>query len=304
MRLNAKETGESMFERFMRTNTPAAVRREVPAALVTMLHYRAPEAAKLAFADRDPSIRAAGVALMGEMDIPDAAGVIATMLDKETDTRLAQTAFAALGRLDDTKADELLASWLEKLTAGQVRAELQLDLIEAAARRTNVATVSALQRFNRSLATNDALTPHQPLLAGGDSSNGKRIFNEHSAAQCLRCHAIKSAGGTVGPDLAGIGTRQSRQQMVESILFPNRQIAPGFENVTVTLASGAEHVGVVKRETETELELNSPEDGLLKLRKADIRARAKGLSVMPEGVEKLLTRFELRDLVEYLTTLK
>jgi len=304
VKLDAKPAVQPLFDRFTATNTPLELRREIPAALVALRHFRAAEAVKLALGDSDVALRAAAIGLLDRVDLPDAPAAIGLMLAKETDTRLAQTAFATLGRFGGAKADEVLASWLAKLTAGQVRAELQLDLVEAAGRRTNAVTVAALQRFTNTLATNDPPAPHRPLLAGGDAANGKRIFHEHAAAQCLRCHAIKSAGGTVGPDLAGIGTRQTRQQLVESILFPNRQIAPGFESVTITLANGAVHAGVVKRETETKLELHSPEDGLLQLRKADIRARAKGLSAMPEGVEKLLTRFELRDLVEYLAALK
>ena len=124
------------------------------------------------------------------------------------------------------------------------------------------------------------------------------------SAQCLRCHALKGAGGNVGPDLAGIGARQTREFLLESILFPNKVIAPGFETVVVVLKSGASHAGIVKSESEAELALNTAEDGIVKLKKADIAKRERGLSAMPEGVEKLLSKRELRDLVEYLATLK
>ena len=53
-----------------------------------------------------------------------------------------------------------------------------------------------------------------------------------------------------------------------------------------------------------ELTLNSPEDGIVKLKKSEITSRERGLSSMPEGLTNLLTRRDLRDLVEFLSSLK
>ena len=139
---------------------------------------------------------------------------------------------------------------------------------------------------------------------GGDATEGKRLFYEHPGAQCIRCHGVRGEGGIVGPGLSSVGNRLTREQLLESIVFPNKTIAVGFENATIVLKSGANHSGLVKSETATELVLDSPEDGKLTLKKADIEKRIRGLSAMPEGVDKLITRRELRDLVEYLSTLK
>jgi hypothetical protein len=46
------------------------------------------------------------------------------------------------------------------------------------------------------------------------------------------------------------------------------------------------------------------EDGFLNLRKNDIATRQRGLSGMPEGFGQSLTKRELRDLVEFMATLK
>ena len=62
--------------------------------------------------------------------------------------------------------------------------------------------------------------------------------------------------------------------------------------------------GLIKSETAAELELNSPEDGLLKLKKADIAERRRGLSAMPEELVTILTHRELRDLIEFLASEK
>ena len=70
------------------------------------------------------------------------------------------------------------------------------------------------------------------------------------------------------------------------------------------MKSGTTYAGVVKSETATELELNSPEDGLLKLKKDNIQTRERGPSAMPEELRQILTKREVRDLVEFLTNLK
>ncbi len=55
---------------------------------------------------------------------------------------------------------------------------------------------------------------------------------------------------------------------------------------------------------EDRLELFSPEDGLMKIKKADIKSRARGLSGMLDNMREVLTKREIRDLVEYLASLQ
>ena len=110
--------------------------------------------------------------------------------------------------------------------------------------------------------------------------------------------------GEVGPELSGLGTRQTREYILESMLFPNQQIAAGFENLLVTLKNGTSYAGQLKSSTDTELVLNSPEDGLIKIPVADIKSRERGLSAMPEGMEQFLSKSDLRNLVEFLSNLK
>ena len=62
----------------------------------------------------------------------------------------------------------------------------------------------------------------------------------------------------------------------------------------------AEYAGLVKSETDVELVLNSPEDGLMTLKKTEIQARQRGLSAMPEELVTYLGKRELRDIIEFL----
>lgn len=46
---------------------------------------------------------------------------------------------------------------------------------------------------------------------------------------CIGCHAIDGAGPPIGPSFDGIGSRLTADQIRESILDPNAEVAEGFE---------------------------------------------------------------------------
>ena len=100
-----------------------------------------------------------------------------------------------------------------------------------------------------------------------------------------------------------IGKRQSREYLLESIVNPNAKIATGFETVIVTLKDGTIQAGILKAETATELTLTPPSGAPVKLKKAEVQKRESGPSGMPP-LSAVLTRREIRDLVEYLASLK
>jgi quinoprotein glucose dehydrogenase len=72
----------------------------------------------------------------------------------------------------------------------------------------------------------------------------------------------------------------------------------------VTLKNDDSYAGVFKSENENELVLNTPQTGLVKIKKKDIETRQKSLSPMPEGMAQILNRRDLRDLLAFLSTMK
>ena len=92
------------------------------------------------------------------------------------------------------------------------------------------------------------------MLSGGDPQRGLSIFKSKAAVECLRCHKVKEpggdlVGGEVGPELSAIGTRQTREYLLESIVDPNKQIAQGFESVILATSDGKVHAGVLRAKT-------------------------------------------------------
>jgi quinoprotein glucose dehydrogenase len=213
-----------------------------------------------------------------------------------------QAALQGLASISGKEADTVIGRWLDQLLAGTAPKELHLDIVESAGSRSSLK--DKLAAYEAKKPKDDVLAPYRETLHGGDAKAGKEIFFERAEAGCLRCHKVNGVGGEVGPELAGIGRTRTREYLLESIIAPNAQIAPGFENLLVSMKDGATYAGMLKGETAVELNLQSPEDGLLKLKKADIQARQKGLSSMLPELGTILTKRELRDLIEYLATVR
>jgi quinoprotein glucose dehydrogenase len=190
------------------------------------------------------------------------------------------------------------------LQAGQIRREIEFDLLAAAGRRGSTIVKQKLQTLRASRPLPDEFADFHGVLYGGDAAAGRRIFIEKPEAACTRCHKAGGQGGDVGPSLDGLINRHDRAYILESILFPDRQISPGYETVIVRLNNGSGVVGVLKSEDATSLVLNSADEGLIHVKKADIQSRRKGRSAMPEGFERILSKSDLRNLVEFLATLK
>jgi len=306
-KLRMTNTAPALLGLFSKKETLAAVRIAIIDALAAMNSEQLGKAIEYSLADADANVRGEAIKFIESANPASAAGLLGKLLATETDLRISQTIYAALGGLKDSAADKILLHQLDELLAEKIKPELHLDLIEAAEKRTAPEIKNRLAKFQNKKSAGDELAAFRICLSGGDADAGKKIFEENDAVGCLRCHSVNKKGGIVGPDLGGIGSRQTREYFLESILRPNKKITPGFESVTVALKNGTSTGGTVKSETPTELVLISSEDGVSTtnaVKKADITSRVQTLSPMPEGLEKLLTRKDLRNLVEFLTSLK
>lgn len=160
---------------------------------------------------------------------------------------------------------------------------------------------------NSVVLTNGPLAEYRDALHGGDAVVGRKVFFEKPEASCAKCHKVGGQGGDTGPALDGIGARQTREYILESMISPNCRTLEGYESVIVLLKDGSGHAGLLKKETESELVIQMAEEGsinLITIRKSDIQVRQKGLSPMPEGLGNVLSRQDLRDVIEFVASLK
>lgn len=273
-------------------------------ALRAMAALKAPQLASAVTAARRSSDN--GLKKLADSLAPKAAVTSLADLARRLETGSVpeqQTALVELGKAPGSET--ILAKSLDQLAAGTLRPELALDLKEAIAANGSAALKTRLAGIAAKQDAADPLAAYRDTLVGGDAVNGRKIFTENQALACQRCHSIqKGDGGEVGPLLGGIGSRQTREYLLESIVAPNARIAAGFENVVLTLKNGQEVSGTVKQETPEALQILSLEDGLMTVRTADIKDREHAPSSMLEALAEQMTRRELRDLVEFLATLK
>ena len=213
-----------------------------------------------------------------------------------------QAAVRSLAAIGSAESGQTLRAWLTKLTVGEAPEGLALDLIEAAEAGSDEAAKDAAAAYLTSLE--GGLTAQYAMcLTGGDAEAGAEVFFGRAAASCRRCHVVNGEGAAVGPDLSEIGKTKDRRYLLEAIMEPNAQIAEGFATKVLVLYDGRVVSGIVREETDETLTLVKPTGELLTVPVDDIDAEAEGQSGMPADLYKGLTRGEIRDLVEYLTTL-
>jgi quinoprotein glucose dehydrogenase len=213
-----------------------------------------------------------------------------------------QNALATLAGLSGPGADAALGVWMQQLVAGEAPKELALDIYEAAAKRP--ALEEWVKKYDTTLDKADDLGPYRLTLHGGSVAEGRKIFIERVEVSCVRCHRAEGEGGEVGPPMDGLVANRDREYLLRSIVHPNADIAEGYDNMLIILKNDDLYAGVIHSENEKELVLNSPEDGFVTIQIADIEEREKGLSGMPDGFGEILSKRDLRDLVEYLASLR
>ena len=264
--------------------------------------------AKQALKDEEPRLRhQARRVLLPKQEPGEAVSMLADVAEKGAMVER-QGSLGLLADLKTQKADEVLERWLDLLLEKKAPPEMQLDILEAAKGRTSVGGVQErLKKIQEARAASakggDHLAEYRASLFGGDAEAGKKIFFERAELSCLRCHKVGGVGGEVGPDLTGIGTKQKRDYLLESIVDPNRQIAKGFETVVLSLTSGKVVSGILKTENEKEVHLMNPEGQTIIVAVSQIDERSRGKSAMPEDLKKYLSPSDLRNLIEYLAGL-
>jgi quinoprotein glucose dehydrogenase len=285
---------DPLLEEITRDRTkPAALRAEALRALVALGDPATPAAIRAAVADKDAAYQKEGVTLLPGLRNPLATELLSGLALGEGSIEIRQAAISALPRVG---AESVQIELMDRLEAGKVPAALAFDVLEAT---RGTATLDARRRDYDS--RHDAA---EPLLEGGDVREGKRIFYEHAGVACLRCHKIGKEGGEVGPPLTGLGSLRTRAKILESILYPNKELVAGYGQEVVLKDDGNVIVGRLRSETDQELVLFLPEGLEERIPKSRIQARKPGLSAMPDDISKALSRRELRNVLAFLGQLR
>jgi putative membrane-bound dehydrogenase-like protein len=253
---------------------------------------------------------------------------LSELLGPRNSSELQLAAVRALSLQDNPKVGEiLLAPWngyspvvrrevVEALFARPERLRQLLDAFEANKVLTSQLEPIRIEQLHKhpdeqlrrraqSLLANQLIPDRKKIVEGylaalelqADTTRGKAIFKK----TCVTCHRLENEGVEVGPDLLSALRTKTREGLIIDILDPSREVDPRYVNYLVTTKSGRVFTGMIAVETPSSITLRraeKAEDTILRTQIEEVQATAK--SLMPEELEKQLSKQDLADVIAYL----
>jgi quinoprotein glucose dehydrogenase len=221
---------------------------------------------------------------------PDRAIAEAAAVLEKGDTTTKQLTLALLA---DSKDDALITHWLDQHILGKAPAGIQLDILEAAAKRDGLREKLAAIPVT-----------HSELLEGGSAVSGRDIVTNNLGANCIACHTVEAKEGSlVGPNLKFIGSQKDRKYILESLLNPSAVVAPGYGLVSVILKDGKNISGTLDREDSKQVRIRMADSSIKTIPRTQITTITPPMSIMPPMLG-ILSKTQVRDVVAYLSGLK
>ena len=145
------------------------------------------------------------------------------------------------------------------------------------------------------------LTKLEASLTRGDVASGAKIF--FGKGICSSCHAVAGKGAIFGPDLTNIGQIRSGHDILEAISYPSASFAREYETSRITTKT-ATYTGVLKEQLPDAILIATGPGLQVRIPRSEITSiEPLSISLMPPGLDKMLSPVELSDLMAYLNTL-
>src|SRR5262249_10019133 len=137
-----------------------------------------------------------------------------------------------------------------------------------------------------------------PELQGGSWTRGRAVFFSDQAG-CAKCHTVRGVGGKVGPDLSNL-VHRDYESVLRDIRFPSAALNPDYLNTVVEMTDGRVYTGLVRDDADKVI-ITDNTGSEFTVRKADVdRMVPSSVSLMPEGLDKVLGLEKMRDLLTFL----
>lgn len=301
--LNITDANNELAKMYNESNNPKIKIALLPA--LNQLKYSGIESIiKSGMEDKEENVRTTALSLLNNNNVSKASlpAIVNAIFTKGT-VKEQQQILMVLGKLDLDKTQSILDDLIAQTRDKKLSPNLSLELKEAIEASGSASLKSKLAAVFKEKTNNSMMDEYAETLYGGNWREGKNIFTYNSAAQCMRCHAVGNEGGAVGPPLTTIGATLSREQILQSLIEPSARIAPGYGTVILKLKGGQEVVGVLAKENATELTITTSDAEPLVIAVGRIEKRENIPSSMPL-MGGVLSKREIRDIVEYLSGLK
>ncbi|WP_236980415.1 DUF7133 domain-containing protein [Membranihabitans maritimus] len=145
----------------------------------------------------------------------------------------------------------------------------------------------------------------QNKIQSASAVRGEYLFHSREGL-CSTCHSLERDVKTklVGPNLTAIGNSVSEKYLIESVLFPSKDVKTGYQLETVYTRDGKSYTGQTEMGENT-LNIHIFNSDPVELELNDIQRRVKNkMSLMPGGYGIKFTPLEIADIISYLLTLK
>ena len=138
----------------------------------------------------------------------------------------------------------------------------------------------------------------------GDPVAGRAVY-ESGRGACIACHRIGVKGNEIGPNLSKIGGIRAEREIIESILFPSNSIARDYDQNSFQMTDGTNVLGLIKARSAEGIMIKEA-SGQERLLATESVASSTQLttSLMPMGLDGMLSEKDLIDLVAYLRSLR
>ena len=295
--LGIKDYNDS-FAKIMEKNASPDVRASIITALHTLKYDKIESIIRKGMEDKDVKVRTTAVGLLDELDITkeNLPGIVGPIFKNGT-VQEQQQLLRVLGEMPVEKSEPVLSGLIDQLASKKLAPAIALDLAEAVDSTRSQDLIAKLKPLR---ASGNKTEGFMDALYGGNAGRAYWYFRTNSTGQCVRCHAIRGEGGTVGPDLSTIGDKLTREQILQAIVEPSARLSPGYGSVKLTMKDGQTITGVLMEENSKELIVKTSDAEPVEVHLSRIAKRENVPSAMPP-MGTLMSKREIRDMVEYLS---
>ena len=132
----------------------------------------------------------------------------------------------------------------------------------------------------------------------GNAARGAELFAQRS---CKQCHNGRTA---LGPDLAGVASRFSREDLFTSIVLPSRDVSARYQTTVVSTRDGKNYSGLIVYEAVDGFLLRNGTGQTFRIEATQVESKRKSpVSLMPAGLLKGLSPKDHADLYAYLKSI-
>ena len=136
----------------------------------------------------------------------------------------------------------------------------------------------------------------------GNADSGADLFS--GKGECSSCHMVNGQGGRLGPDLSRVGEDQTPEDLLNSMLNPDAEVAPRWWTIQVAGEDGEIREGFRMNEDSFSLRIMDADANLWSFQKRDIESYERSEKSTMPGYGQALSDGELDDLVAYLFSLR